>query len=119
MVGRPVAFDPCEIAARRVRVHDCEIDAELGDADLCVNLPPPVLKALPSSRLLERGFVSRPVGAKASAIARGPRSANSRKCLKSLMARAFVRLRSIWSGLSVAKTTISCRARVIATFRRL
>jgi hypothetical protein len=50
-------------------------------------------------------------------MARGPFLANSRKCLKSMIPREFDLPRSICSGFMLEKTTISRRARVIATLR--
>ena len=39
VVGRSVAFDPCEINARVIRVHDAQVDTEAGDANLRPQLP--------------------------------------------------------------------------------
>ena len=99
-------------------MDDAEIDAERRDADLGMDLPAPGFERR-LDRVLERRLGSTARSARTPRqCALAPRSANSRKCLKSRTPRALVRTRSICSGRSVAKTTSSRRARVIATFSR-
>ena len=117
MIGCTVALDTGEIVAGAIRMHHAEIDPEARHADLRNDDP-----ALPRQTRcdgLSNGDSCPPTEPwTASPSALGPRSANSRKCLRCLTAGALVRFRSIMLGSNEVNTTISRRARVIATLSR-